>query len=117
MSTETIFRGDHEKLRTTLTVLPDDSDETLVSAEEIQWFLTDRQGTGRGERVIVKDDADVTVVDGTTFEVTLTPAETEGLSLRLHYAEVTVTWDGDPSTAELTPAIRVRDTSHRQHED
>ena len=112
--TETLIRGDHEKLRNTITV--SGGTASLTDAEKIEWFLTDHWKIGVGEVVEQKDDGDasLTVVDDTTVEIELSSEETEQLETGTYYAELTATWDGEPSTCELTPGAKVVDSTHRQ---
>ena len=112
--TETLIRGDHETLRNTITV--SGGTASLTDAESVQWFLTDHWKVGSGEVALQKDDGDasLTVTDESTVEVELTPEETEQLETQTYYAELTATWDGDPSTCELEPGAKVVDSTHRQ---
>ena len=112
--TETVIKGDHERLRHTITV--SGGSASLTDAESVEWFLTTRPGLGDGTVALSKDDGDagLSIVDGDTFEVELEPEETETLEARRHYAECTITWDGNPSTAALGPAIAIESSAHSQ---
>ena len=114
MSNETINQDDHETVRSTITIKPDDIDDTLTDADDIIWFLTDDPRQGLGEIALEKSlgDGEVTVVDGSTMEVELGPSETRGLDATTHYAEATIIWDGDPSTTALDPRIDVEATAY-----
>ena len=111
---ETINQDDHETIRATISIEPDDIDDSLPDAEEIVFFLTDRVAQGRGEIVMEKSlsDGEIAVIDGTTVEIELEPAETKDLAARTYYPEMTVLWDGNPSTTTLTPPIKVRETAY-----
>lgn len=110
--TETIIQNDHERLRNTVTIKPEDVSDTLTSAGNIEWFLTTRPALGEGDILLSKDGGDVNTVSDDTFEVELTPDETAALPARTLYPECTITWADGPSTAELTPALTVRESAH-----
>ena len=114
--TEEIIRGDQETIRATITVTG--GDNSLVDASHIEWYLTTIPMLGKGKDVLTKtlESGEIEVEDVETFKVVLTPGDTESLSTGDHYAECTMWWEDqdDPSTAELKPAVLVRDSKHHQ---
>ena len=109
-----IIQDNHETLRHTITIEPDDVPESLDNADDIRWYLTTSSTLGRGRTVLEKDISDMTVVDDNTFELELSPAETRELSTGQRYAEVTIIWDsgGKPSTTALRPSLKVVESKY-----
>ena len=111
MST-TIIQDNHETVRMSLQITPDDAAEPLGDADEIHWYLTTDRRLGAGSVVLEKDISDITVLDGETLEFELSPEETRGIDRGNYWAEITLIWGNEPSTTALSPAIRVEESSY-----
>jgi hypothetical protein len=114
MTHSQIAQDDYKQLNHTITIKPDSVSDSLTDADDIQWFLTTSPDLGEGRSVLDKTIADITVVDGETFEIELTPSETRELAPNLYFPEVTIVWDsGDkPSTTRVEPNIRVTESEY-----
>ncbi len=114
MTHSEIAQDDAKTLRHTISIEPDSVSESLTSADDIQWFLTTSPDLGEGRSVLEKTIGDVTIVDGETFEIELTPSETRDLAPQQYFPEVTIVWDsGDkPSTTAITPNIKVVESAY-----
>jgi hypothetical protein len=114
MTHSEIAQDDYKKLTHTITIKPDSVTEALTNADDIQWFLTTSPDLGEGRTVLEKTSSELTVVDGSTFEIELTPAETRELAPQQYFPEVTVVWDaGDkPSTTRIEPNIKVTESAY-----
>lgn len=109
MSNGTLNRGTDERIRATLTFLPEDEFDGLGAAT-LWWVLTrDKAGDHVAESKTNSDTALTIVDDGATdgeavFTVDLTPDETESLTKPTYYQHVVVQDEsGDLSAAQLDP--------------